>query len=79
MPPILPTLASRSSDTDIGTLQASATGPKTRGLWGNGAGNYRTTGKYAAASVRGTFWLTQDTCKGTLVRVRSGTVSVLDK
>jgi hypothetical protein len=53
--------------------------PKTRSLWGNGKGNFRTNGRYAAATVRGTFWLTQDTCKGTLVSVRSGTVSVLDR
>jgi hypothetical protein len=57
----------------------AAKGPTTRGLWGNGKGNYVTSGRYAAASVRGTVWLTQDTCKGTLVRVQSGTVSVLDK
>jgi hypothetical protein len=39
---------------------------------------FRTTGKYAAASVRGTIWLTRDTCTLTLVRVRSGRVEVLD-
>jgi hypothetical protein len=59
--------------------KTSAKGPKTRSLWGNGKGSFRTTGRYASATVRGTFWLTQDTCTGTLVRVRSGTVSVLDR
>jgi hypothetical protein len=59
--------------------KAAAKGPPLRSLWGNGKGNFRTTGHYAAATVRGTIWLTQDTCKGTLVRVQSGTVSVLDK
>jgi WD40 repeat protein len=53
--------------------------PKTRSLWGNGKGNFTTNGKYASATVRGTYWLTQDTCNGTLVRVRSGTVKVLDR
>jgi hypothetical protein len=53
--------------------------PKSRSLWGNGKGNYTTNGRYAAATVRGTFWLTQDTCNGTLVRVRAGTVKVLDR
>jgi WD40-like Beta Propeller Repeat len=62
-----------------GKRSSSATGPKTRSLWGNGKGAFTTKGKYAAATVRGTFWLTQDTCKGTLVRVRSGTVRVLDR
>jgi hypothetical protein len=57
----------------------SAQKPTTRSLWGNGKGTFTTTGKYAAASVRGTFWLTQDTCNGTLVRVRSGIVSVRDR
>ena len=59
--------------------QASAKGPKIRSLWGNAKGNYRTNGRYASATVRGTIWLTQDTCNGTLVRVRSGTVKVLDR
>jgi Tol biopolymer transport system component len=59
--------------------KVSANGPKTRSLWGNGKGNFETFGRYAAATVRGTYWLTQDTCAGTLVRVRSGTVTVLDR
>ena len=36
------------------------------------------TGKYAAATVTGTIWLTEDTCTNTLVRVRSGVVDVYD-
>lgn len=58
--------------------QVRAKPPPARSLWGDGKGNYRTVGRYAAAVVRGTVWLTQDTCKGTLVRVQSGTVTVLD-
>jgi hypothetical protein len=58
---------------------AAKTPPKIRSLWGNGKGNFTTNGKYASATVRGTFWLTQDTCNGTLVRVRTGTVKVLDR
>ena len=38
----------------------------------------RTLGRYASATVRGTVWLTQDTCTATTVRVRSGHVDVLD-
>ena len=56
----------------------AATKPPGRHLWGSGKGRFRTMGKYAAASVRGTVWLTQDTCNSTLVRVRSGRVEVLD-
>jgi hypothetical protein len=47
-------------------------------LWGSGKGKFRTSGKYASATVRGTTWLTQDECDGTLVRVKAGTVSVRD-
>ena len=49
-----------------------------RRLWGTGKGRYQTTGKYASATVRGTFWLVADYCDGTLVQVRTGTVVVHD-
>jgi hypothetical protein len=47
-------------------------------LWGNGKGKFRTTGKYSSATVRGTIWLTQDRCDGTLTTVKRGIVSVRD-
>ena len=47
-------------------------------LWGNGRGRFRTRGRYGAATVRGTKWLTQDRCDGTLVRVKRGKVDVED-
>ena len=49
-----------------------------RQLWGNGSGHFRTKGRYAAATVRGTNWLTADRCDGTQVKVRRGVVAVLD-
>jgi hypothetical protein len=49
-----------------------------RQLWGNGKGRFRTRGRYAAATVRGTNWLTADRCNGTFVRVRQGVIGVLD-
>jgi uncharacterized protein YkwD len=52
--------------------------PTERHLWGNGIGTFRTKGKYAAATVRGTVWLTRDDCTGTLVRVVQGVVDVND-
>jgi hypothetical protein len=53
--------------------------PKTvRQLWGSGKGKFRTRGRYAAATVRGTFWLTADRCDGTLTRVRQGIVRISD-
>ena len=47
-------------------------------LWGNGKGRFRTNGKYSAATVRGTIWLTEERCDGTLTTVKRGTVSVRD-
>jgi hypothetical protein len=52
--------------------------PKTRKLWGSGHGSFRTKGRYSAATVRGTKWLVQDSCAGTLTRVAQGVVSVRD-
>jgi LCCL domain len=49
-----------------------------RQLWGNGQGHFQTKGLYAAATVRGTNWLTADRCDGTQVQVRRGVVAVLD-
>jgi hypothetical protein len=51
---------------------------KVRRLWGDGKGSFRTKGRHAAATVRGTRWLVEDRCDGTLVRVRSGRVEVRD-
>ena len=49
-----------------------------RNLWAKGKGRYRTRGRYAAATIRGTEWLTADRCDGTLVRVTQGRVEVAD-
>jgi ferric-dicitrate binding protein FerR (iron transport regulator) len=53
--------------------------PKSRKLWGDGKGKFRTKGRYAAATVRGTRWLVTDTCRTTKVTVRQGSVSVRDE
>jgi phosphodiesterase/alkaline phosphatase D-like protein len=49
-----------------------------RRLWGNGHGRFRTRGRHGTATVRGTHWLTEDRCDGTLVRVKRGLVEVRD-
>jgi len=49
-----------------------------RRLWGNGRGRFRTAGRYSAATVRGTWWLVEDRCDGTLTRVRRGEVEIED-
>jgi hypothetical protein len=41
-------------------------------------GNFQTTGRYSAATVRGTAWDTIDRCDGTLTVVHRGVVSVFD-
>jgi hypothetical protein len=57
---------------------AAAKKPKTRKLWGDGTGSFRTRGQYSAATVRGTTWLVQDSCGKTLTKVAKGVVSVQD-
>jgi 6-phosphogluconolactonase (cycloisomerase 2 family) len=49
-----------------------------RRLWGRGKGDFRTAGKRSSATVRGTWWLVEDRCDGTLTRVKRGTVDVRD-
>ncbi len=47
-----------------------------RHLWTNAHGNFTTQGKYGAAAVRGTEWLTQDQCDGTFFRVTRDVITV---
>jgi hypothetical protein len=61
-----------------GKASAAAKKPKARKLWGDGSGSFRTRGQYSAATVRGTKWLVQDSCSGTLTKVLKGVVSVRD-
>ena len=59
----------------------AAAGKKTRSvrhLWGSGKGRFRTVGRFSSASLRGTDWLTDDRCDGTLTRVTKGAVNVRD-
>jgi len=50
-----------------------------RRLWGEDkGGRFRTRGRNSVATVRGTRWLTEDTCAGTLTRVVEGAVDVYD-
>jgi hypothetical protein len=56
--------------------QAAAT--PVRQLWGKGTGAFRTRGRFGAATVRGTRWLTADRCDGTNVKVTQGVVQVSD-
>jgi len=49
-----------------------------RSLFGSGHGRFRTQGKHAAATVRGTIWITEDYCDRTVIRVKRGVVGVKD-
>jgi hypothetical protein len=50
---------------------------KKRSLWGKDrGGKFRTRGNGSVATVRGTEWRTTDTCAGTEIYVREGSVSV---
>ena len=51
---------------------------KSRKLWGDGKGAFRTSGKYSAATVRGTKWLVTDRCDSTTTKVTQGSVTVRD-
>jgi FG-GAP-like repeat len=75
----------RSQCAPLKGARAAAASKKKKGpksvlgkLWGDGKGKFRTTGKYSSATVRGTKWLTQDECDGTLTKVARGTVRVSD-
>lgn len=61
-----------------GEARASARRVSIRKLFGKGKGKFRTTGRFSAATVRGTEWLTDDSCVGTLTAVSSGVVEVRD-
>jgi hypothetical protein len=43
-----------------------------RRLFGNARGGFRTVGRYSAATVRGTRWVTEDTCQATTVEGQEG-------
>jgi streptogramin lyase len=60
--------------------RASASGTRrVRRLWGrDSGGKYRSHGRHSHATVRGTRWLTEDRCDGTLTRVTNGAVVVRD-
>jgi len=47
-------------------------------LFSSGKGRFRTRTRFSAATVRGTAWLTEDRCDGTLTKVSRGTVAVFD-
>jgi hypothetical protein len=61
-----------------GTQTSAAARRPARRLWGNARGRFRTRGRYASATIRGTQWLVRDTCTTTTVQARRGTVIARD-
>jgi streptogramin lyase len=51
---------------------------RSRHLFANAHGRFRTRGRYSSATVRGTQWLTKDSCAGTLTKVMRGSLQVRD-
>jgi hypothetical protein len=62
----------------ICTKARAVTKRRTRHLWGDGKGRFRTSGRFSSATVRGTRWVVIDRCDGTLTRVVRGVVAVRD-
>ena len=60
------------------TLEGVTAKRRVRRIWGSGKGRFSSKGRYAAATVSGTKWLTEDRCDGTLVKVVQGVVKVRD-
>ncbi|MDQ8045561.1 MAG: hypothetical protein AAGC46_21225 [Solirubrobacteraceae bacterium] len=60
-----------------GKASAARATTKRRHVWGqDSGGRFQTHGQDSVATVRGTKWLTTDTCAGTVVKVFQGKVSV---
>jgi hypothetical protein len=54
--------------------------PASSGLWArDDHGRFRSRGRNSAATVRGTEWITTETCAGTVTKVVKGAVDVLDR
>ena len=64
--------------TSATTARAAKAPRSMRRLWGSGKGSFRTRGRHAVATVRGTTWTVTDRCDGTLTTVKRGLVAVRD-
>ena len=76
--PSLRTIASTSASRIGITKKVKRSKKVVRHLWGSGKGKFRTKGRYIAATVHGTTWLTEDRCDGTRAFVQEGVVDVRD-
>lgn len=78
-PPIVCATSARSRAVALAARKRRGKGGGGKRLvWGDAHGQFKTSGNYAAATVRGTRWLTEDRCDGTKVQVQRGLVAVKD-
>jgi len=75
---VCPTARERAHTARAASTHATAK-HVVRKLWAEGHGNFTTDGNYASASVRGTKWLTEDLCEGTLIHVATDRVAVINR
>jgi hypothetical protein len=59
------------------SVAGAAKRPRRR-LFGHASGRFQTRGRHSSATVRGTTWITEDRCDGTLTIVKEGAVVVRD-
>jgi hypothetical protein len=64
--------------SDVSATSAALSKTVLQTLHASAHGHFRTRGRFAAATVRGTKWTTTDRCDGTLVSVQLHTVTVTD-
>lgn len=76
--PVTELRMSESLTCRSGRGKVTASRARSRRLWGNGRGRFRTRGRHSVATVRGTIWLQKDTCTKTTTTVRRGSVIVRD-
>ena len=76
--PVTELVLNQALTCSSGSSRVQGAAARSRQLWGRGKGRFRTRGRHSTAAVRGTYWLTKDTCDTTLTVVREGVVTVHD-
>jgi hypothetical protein len=70
--------AQPSADSAPQDAPAGVQSSPVRSLWVKAKGRVRVRGRFGVASGHGAWWLTQDSCSGTFVKVKKSTVRVDD-
>lgn len=71
-------IASAPAQFDAWIAKKKKQGKRKNKVWGEGKGNYRSSGSNSSATVRGTVWLVENFQNATRTYVRSGIVDVRD-